>query len=286
MVRIWVQFSFTSVNNKKWKIITFLRKVKMNDIEFCAFIIDRPMRFYSQTLNYNFSWLNLKWIDPQTISMTIKNKEFEHFFSFFLQFFLGFFFVSSSLVDMLNSFVFAGLWSIKRKSTERTTPGAGRPGSRWRSPLFQEGFWDRSARIKLKTEKTSQGRSQRLIHSVTHDWTVGAVSGYHLPPRCFFVICHLRHSQLLYYYYYYYSPLLDLLYFCDKSVIFPLKLFFAVLLLLIKRFKGLWLCNPMFSPQGGSKAIVRIQWATTEQRNTFPSPYYIPIIVYTQTGEN
>lgn len=41
-------------------------KVKTNDIKFVVRFIDTSMRIHSQTLNYSFRWLNLKWIDPRT----------------------------------------------------------------------------------------------------------------------------------------------------------------------------------------------------------------------------
>lgn len=53
---------------------------------------------------------------------------------------------------------------------------------------------------KVKHRKRqSQGRSQRLIQqSLTHDWTVGAVSGYHLSPPVFFVLTKVTKSRLLF----------------------------------------------------------------------------------------
>lgn len=51
--------------------------------------------------------------------------------------------------------MFDGLWSIKRKSIGRTTPGAGRLGSRWQSPLFQEGFG-----VQVQNPEQTEGRKK------------------------------------------------------------------------------------------------------------------------------
>ncbi|KAF3703039.1 hypothetical protein EXN66_Car018727 [Channa argus] len=60
--------------------------------------------------------------------------------------------------------MFEGLWSIKRKSTEQTTPDAGRPQSRW-SPLFQEGFRSggktMATKVKLKKKKKDTSGKKR-----------------------------------------------------------------------------------------------------------------------------
>lgn len=53
--------------------------------------------------------------------------------------------------------MFEGLWSIKRKSIGRTTPGAGHPGSRWQSPLFQEGF-----RAEAQNPKQTGGGKKKI----------------------------------------------------------------------------------------------------------------------------
>lgn len=61
--------------------------------------IDRSMRFNSQPITYSFSWLKLKWTDPQTFFMTIQTNNFKSFSLFFCFLFVFFF---QSLVDMLN----------------------------------------------------------------------------------------------------------------------------------------------------------------------------------------
>lgn len=57
--------------------------------------------------------------------------------------------------------MFEGLWSIKRKSIGRTTPGAGHPGSRWQSPLFQEGFRVEVQNPKQTGRKKTNQRQKR-----------------------------------------------------------------------------------------------------------------------------
>lgn len=63
--------------------------------------------------------------------------------------------------------MFAGLRSIKKKSIERTTPGAGHLVSPWWSPLFQEGFRmvaqnHHNKKVKSKTEKERSGHKPEV----------------------------------------------------------------------------------------------------------------------------
>lgn len=62
--------------------------------------------------------------------------------------------------------MFEGLWSIKRKSIGRTTPGAGHPGSRWLSPLFQEGFGVEVQSPKIQMERNVMKTEEKQIRSV------------------------------------------------------------------------------------------------------------------------
>lgn len=82
---------------------------------------------------------------------------------------------------MLNPCVLQVLWSIKRKSTERTTPGAGRPGSRWRSQsLFQEGCGrknphqeEKEKRKTKDTEKDKSGQKPEDRSALRYTWLSG-----------------------------------------------------------------------------------------------------------------
>lgn len=75
--------------------------------------------------------------------MTINNKQFQHYFLPFLNvvFFINIFILLLFEVWLTCWILESGsLWPIRRKSTGRTTPGAGRPWSQWWRPSFQEGW--------------------------------------------------------------------------------------------------------------------------------------------------
>lgn len=159
-----VQFSFTSVNNRKWIIIKFLRKWKsMTSIS--VHFIDRSMRFKSQPINYSFSWLNLKWTDPQTFLMTIKTNHFKSFSLFFCVFFLFVYFFQS-LVDMLNPCVCRFVVNQKEKYWANHS-------WRWASVESMESLFSGGLQVggqnhhnknKIKDKKkTSQDRSRRKL---------------------------------------------------------------------------------------------------------------------------
>lgn len=108
------QFHFTSVN-KKWIIFTFfffLNRSEWHRVRVRFF--DTSMRIRSQTMTDSLSWLNPKWIDPQTYQWQERTKSFNIFSLFFCVFFLSFFFLLS-LVDMLNPCVLQVCGQSKRK---------------------------------------------------------------------------------------------------------------------------------------------------------------------------